>query len=137
MGMKLSSMDQSLKSMSTARRGFAPGIVDDRKPEPGSSPVSFSVITVAVNSDADMVAARGAVRQLALDLGFRRRDPVLIATAVSELARNILEHAGTGSLSFQAVTRHGMWGLSVVAEDDGPGIPDIARAFEEGYTAGP
>ncbi len=88
---------------------------------------------VELNAGSDMIAARAAARSLASELGFTRTDATLIATAVSEIARNIIVHAGRGQLVMRSVVEDARYGLQVVATDSGPGIRDIASALEQGY----
>jgi serine/threonine-protein kinase RsbT len=100
--------------------------------------MSFSgaEITVCVNivTDADIVTARQKGRELAIKLGLSSIDAAMIATAISELARNILLYAKGGQISV-GLTMNGLQnGLVVVARDDGPGIPDIRQAMEPGYS---
>jgi serine/threonine-protein kinase RsbT len=89
---------------------------------------------VAVASDQDIVSARMRGRMMALQIGFRPTDATLIATAISELARNILLYAKRGELIVGVVESNGRQGIAVVARDDGPGIPDIQRAMQLGYS---
>ncbi len=90
---------------------------------------------VAIQSDADMVPARAEARALAEQLGFSRTDATLIATAVSEIARNIVAHVGLGEIVMTAIVEPDRRGLRVVASDEGPGIRDIEQALEHGYTS--
>jgi len=91
---------------------------------------------VAINTSDDIVAARKAGHQLALDLGFSLTDVTMIATAISEIARNITSYAGHGEVRVAVAEREGRKALVVRAEDEGPGIADIDRAMEDGYTTG-
>ena len=91
-------------------------------------------IKVPVNADIDIVTARQKGRELARDLGFTSTDLALIATAISELARNIILYANSGEILLSVVENGTRRGLKVVARDDGPGIPDIERALEEGFS---
>jgi serine/threonine-protein kinase RsbT len=91
-------------------------------------------IRVSIEADADMLPARAEGRALADRLGFSRTDATLIATAISEIARNILRHAGSGEIILTEVDEDGRHGLSVVARDQGPGIRDVDAAIEEGYS---
>jgi len=93
-------------------------------------------IVVNINNSDDIVAARKAGHQLALDLGFSLTDVTMIATAISEIARNITSYAGKGEVRVGVQYRDGRRALVVRAEDDGPGIPDIERALEDGYSTG-
>lgn len=93
-------------------------------------------IVVDIHSSDDIVAARKAGHQLALDLGFSLTDVTMIATAISEIARNITSYAGRGAVLITVADREGRAALVVRAEDDGPGIADIERAMEDGYSTG-
>lgn len=93
-------------------------------------------IVVDIDNPDDIVAARKAGHQLALDLGFSLTDVTMIATAISEIARNITSYAGHGAVRVEVADREGRKALVVRAEDDGPGIADIERALEDGYSTG-
>ena len=93
-------------------------------------------IVVNINNSDDIVAARKAGHQLALDLGFSLTDVTMIATAISEIARNITSYAGRGAMRVTVADREGRKALVVRAEDYGPGIADIERAMEDGYSTG-
>ncbi|OBG98070.1 serine/threonine protein kinase [Mycobacterium sp. E3251] len=93
-------------------------------------------IVVAIDNSDDIVEARKAGHQLALDLGFSLTDVTMIATAISEIARNITSYAGRGTVRVFAADRDGRKALVVRAEDQGPGIADIERAMEDGYSTG-
>jgi serine/threonine-protein kinase RsbT len=82
----------------------------------------------------DIVTARQKGRALALDLGFSGTDLTLVSTAISEVARNIVDHAKRGEIIFSASNNGGRQGITIVARDEGPGIPDVARAMEYGYS---
>ena len=93
-------------------------------------------IVVEIHNPDDIVAARKAGHDLALDLGFSLTDVTMIATAISEIARNITSYAGRGEVRVGLQYRDGRQALVVRAEDDGPGIADIERALEDGYSTG-
>jgi serine/threonine-protein kinase RsbT len=93
-------------------------------------------IVVDIHNSDDIVAARKAGHQLALDLGFSLTDVTMIATAISEVARNITSYAGRGAIRVMVADREGRKALVIRAEDDGPGIADIERAMEDGYSTG-
>jgi serine/threonine-protein kinase RsbT len=93
-------------------------------------------IVVAINNPDDIVDARKAGHQLALDLGFSLTDVTMIATAISEVARNITSYAGHGAVRVAVADREGRKALIIRAEDEGPGIADIERAMEDGYSTG-
>ena len=90
--------------------------------------------TVPINSDADIVVARQKGRELAVHLGFSPTDSTLIATAISELARNIVLYAKHGEIIVGAVQNASRHGIAVVARDKGPGIPNIEQAMQGGYS---
>jgi serine/threonine-protein kinase RsbT len=90
---------------------------------------------VAINIDTDIVVARHKSRELASQLGFSYVDLTLIATAVSELARNIVLYGGAGEIQLRLVENGTNRGIVVVAEDHGRGIPDINRALQDGYSS--
>lgn len=89
---------------------------------------------VPIHSDADIVLARQKGRELANQLGFSSTDAALVATAISELARNIVSYAQQGEISIALVNSGEREGLIVVARDDGPGIPDVERALQDGFS---
>ncbi|KKC05831.1 anti-sigma regulatory factor [Mycobacterium nebraskense] len=93
-------------------------------------------IVVDIHKSDDIVAARKAGHQLALDLGFSLTDVTMIATAISEIARNITSYAGRGTVRVFVGDREGRKAVVVRAEDQGPGIADIERAMEDGYSTG-
>jgi len=84
---------------------------------------------IPIMSDIDVIEARGAARALATRVGFTGVDPTLIASAVSEIARNIVEYAGPGEIILSVVWNHLSMGLQVVARDQGPGIADVSSVM--------
>jgi serine/threonine-protein kinase RsbT len=96
--------------------------------------VSQGEIRVAINSDQDIVAARQKGRALATELGFTSGDATLIATAISELARNIVSYARKGQITLQIVNGEDRQGLSIIASDNGPGISDVRQALRDGFS---
>ncbi|MGY1692285.1 sigma-70 family RNA polymerase sigma factor [Geodermatophilus sp. SYSU D01105] len=90
-------------------------------------------VRVAVRTDADVVAARQAAREIATRLGFSPTDITLIATAVSEVARNIVRFADSGEVVVTELAEP-RCGISIVARDAGPGIPDVEQALQDGYS---
>ncbi|TAL12194.1 MAG: anti-sigma regulatory factor [Nitrospirae bacterium] len=91
-------------------------------------------VRIAINSDQDIVIARQQGRTLASKLGFNGSDLTVIATAISEVARNIVEFAGKGELALTPIQQSHKQGLMVVAHDDGPGIPNIQLALQDGFS---
>ena len=95
--------------------------------------VKFDVY-VKVASDTDIVQARRQGRALAEQLGFSPSEATLVATAISELARNIVHYAVSGEILVGQVNGVGRRGIAIVARDEGPGIPDTKLAVREGYS---
>jgi serine/threonine-protein kinase RsbT len=89
---------------------------------------------IAIVRDTDVLAARLAARALASRVGFTGTDLVLIASAVSEVARNIVAYAGPGEVVLSVVQNRSRLGLQVIARDQGPGIADLSRALEKGFS---
>jgi serine/threonine-protein kinase RsbT len=90
--------------------------------------------SVAIEREADVVTARQAGRELAAKLGFSTTDQTLIATAISEVARNIVVYAERGAIDFGRIEADGRFGIQIVARDAGPGIADIDLAMRDGYS---
>lgn len=93
-----------------------------------------SELCVEINAAADIVTARQKGRALAMSMGFDGSDLTMIATAISEVARNIVDHAQEGKISLGRVQQGHRQGLVIVARDRGPGIPDVAKAMRYGYS---
>jgi serine/threonine-protein kinase RsbT len=93
-------------------------------------------VHLKVDGDAAIVDARQAGRRLAEEAGFGSTDLTLIATAISEIARNMVTYAGHGQITMRRIEGRDRVGIEIVAEDEGPGIPDIERAIQDGYTTG-
>jgi serine/threonine-protein kinase RsbT len=92
---------------------------------------------IAIASDADVVTARQRARALAVELEMPSTDQTLLATAISEIARNITAYAVRGEVLLDIVRDDGgRRGVRVVARDDGPGIEDLEKALTDGYTTG-
>jgi serine/threonine-protein kinase RsbT len=89
---------------------------------------------IAIDSADDIVTARQAGRELATKLKFSLTDITMIATAISEVARNISKYAGRGEIRLGVTERHGRDALIVQAVDDGPGIADTEQALEDGFS---
>jgi RNA polymerase sigma factor (sigma-70 family) len=96
-------------------------------------PQSDNEIMIRIQHDADVVRARKSAREMASKLDFSRTDLTLIATAVSEIARNIVRFAQNGQLYIELVDQPRP-GIRIVARDTGPGIPDIDQALADGYS---
>jgi len=89
---------------------------------------------VSIHSDGDIVAARQQGRALAEQIGFSGSELTIIATAISEMARNIVKYAGAGSIALSPIYHGNRRGIVITAHDDGPGIPDLDLALQDGYS---
>ena len=97
------------------------------------APQDENQVIIRIQRDADIVQARKKARELAMQLGFSRTDLTLIATAVSEMARNIVRFAGNGQI-FIELLEEPRPGIRIVARDAGPGISDVDQALTDGYS---
>jgi serine/threonine-protein kinase RsbT len=91
-------------------------------------------VRVAIEREADIVLARQAGRQLAAQLGFSTTDQTLIATAISEVARNIVVYAQQGEIVLTQAADGARVGIEVKAIDQGPGIDNKDMALRDGYS---
>jgi serine/threonine-protein kinase RsbT len=91
-------------------------------------------VRIPIGADADVVTARKQGRELAAQAGFSATELTIIATAISEIARNIVMFANRGEVVVSLVGDDGRQGVTVVARDAGPGIPDLERALQDGYS---
>jgi serine/threonine-protein kinase RsbT len=89
---------------------------------------------IPILADADIVLARQEGRRLAAALAFSSSDLTVIAAAISEVARNIVEYAGRGEIVMTLIERNGRQGIGVVARDEGPGIRDVHLAMQDGFS---
>jgi serine/threonine-protein kinase RsbT len=93
-------------------------------------------VSVRVQSTADIVTARQQGREMASRLGFSSSDLTIIATAISEIARNIVEYAKEGEVSISLAEEGPRTGVMIVARDDGPGISDLSSVMRDGFSTG-
>ncbi len=90
---------------------------------------------VPIKHETDIVTARQQGRALAAQLGFSSIEQTFIATAISEVARNIIVYARSGEIILRTVQGNGSKpGIIIVARDEGPGIPDVALAMQNGFS---
>jgi serine/threonine-protein kinase RsbT len=99
-----------------------------------AAPVNANETKVLIAADPDVVTARQKGREMAVRAGFSATDLTLLATAISEIARNIVKFARRGELMIRLVADGDRTGVTIVARDSGPGIPDTARALQDGYS---
>ncbi len=91
-------------------------------------------VRIPIRADADVVTARKQGRELAARAGFSGTELTIIATAISEIARNIVMFAKRGEILVSLVGEDGREGVTVVARDAGPGIPNLEQALQDGYS---
>jgi serine/threonine-protein kinase RsbT len=91
-------------------------------------------VRIAIRADLDIIAVRQKAREIAGQLGFSPSDRTMLATAVSELARNIVQYATEGMVILRPFEESGGAGVTVIAEDEGPGIADLSLALQDGYS---
>lgn len=91
-------------------------------------------IRIPIETDADIVTARQEGRHLASQLDLTPSDLTVIASAISEVARNIVEYATRGEVTIRLVEKGGRRGVTVIAQDVGPGIADPAMALQDGFS---
>ncbi|MET3576017.1 anti-sigma regulatory factor [Bhargavaea ullalensis] len=90
--------------------------------------------SVDIHTEWDIVAARQLGRNEAKKIGFGTVDQARITTAISELARNIYLYAGTGKIEIERLNESGVFGIAIIASDEGPGIPDVRKVMEDGFS---
>ncbi|SDJ04830.1 anti-sigma regulatory factor [Natribacillus halophilus] len=91
--------------------------------------------SVEVGTEWGIVSARQAGRELAKEVGFNNVDQARIATAISELARNIYLYTENGVIELEVVEKDALKGMKIIARDDGPGIENIRDVMEDGYSS--
>jgi serine/threonine-protein kinase RsbT len=92
---------------------------------------------IPIESEADVVTARQRAREMAGAVELTSTDQTLLATAISEVARNITTYAGRGEVLLSVIKDdHGRAGIKVIARDEGPGIENLELALQDGYTSG-
>ncbi|MCM3087793.1 serine/threonine-protein kinase RsbT [Bhargavaea ginsengi] len=90
--------------------------------------------SVDIHTEWDIVAARQLGRNEAKKVGFGTVDQARITTAISELARNIYLYAGAGKIEIERLNENDLFGIAIIASDEGPGIPDVRKVMEDGYS---
>lgn len=95
---------------------------------------SLKIFTI--KADFDIVKVREYARDVAAEIGFTTNERTLIATAVSEICRNIIEYAQDGEVTIEPILKNPKKGIIITVEDQGPGIEDIDKAMQDGYSTG-
>lgn len=90
--------------------------------------------SVEILTEWDIVAARQLGRNEAKEVGFGTVDQARITTAISELARNIYLYAGKGKIEIERISEGGSYGIIIIASDEGPGISDVRKVMEDGFS---
>lgn len=90
--------------------------------------------TLPLASESDIIAARRCAKDLAGQIGFDLLDQVQVATAVSELARNVIQYAGQGEIIIAAIEQGSRRGIEIICRDHGPGIAQLDLALAGGYS---
>ncbi|GAB6145689.1 anti-sigma regulatory factor [Desulfocicer niacini] len=93
-----------------------------------------AAVEIRIRVEGDIVLVRKKIREAAGSAGFGGTDITRIVTAASELARNIFKYAGKGTVRCTRVENGSQQGLTIVFKDQGPGISDVTRALQSGYT---
>jgi len=143
---QLIAQNQAMAPVPTVRTGLTPldilgmGSCPAESPgseaEPGENRPSHMKVVPIQNGD-DVIRARQSAQEMAREMGFVMVDQIGIATAVCELSRNAFQYsAGTGKAIIKPVFRNHARGIEIVVEDQGPGIPDLEQALEDGFSAG-
>jgi serine/threonine-protein kinase RsbT len=101
-----------------------------------SAPIVAKQESFQLRSTLDLAVARRGVRDWAQNLGLSVLDLTRVVTAASELGRNVVLHGGGGVMHLQVVRAGDRHGLRIIFKDQGPGIPEIARAMQDGYSSG-
>ena len=92
--------------------------------------------TIYISQDADVIHAVFQSKEFSKEIGFQNTDQVMISTAVSELARNIIKYAKEGEVTLKIICQNLKKGIEILAIDKGPGIQDIDKALDENYSTG-
>jgi serine/threonine-protein kinase RsbT len=87
-----------------------------------------------LRSDLDVLKARQSGKDMAANLRFSSSERTIIATAISEIARNTVLYAKGGHIALKLIQLGQKRGIQIVAQDQGPGIPDLGLAMQDGYT---
>jgi len=94
------------------------------------------VVTIRVEEELDVGRARRAAAALCAQAGFAPAEAASVTTSVSELARNLWQHAGGGTITLRLEAEGDDPWIEVTAEDEGPGIADVMRTMQNGYSTG-
>lgn len=93
-----------------------------------------TALQIPILSDQDIIIARTQARVLLNDLQFSGSRIAFIITSISELARNIVRYAETGTIYMHEISGPNGVGVEIIAEDSGPGIENIDNALRDGFS---
>lgn len=110
------------------------GTKDYKEQYPQIESMTVEEKSMTVTSPDDIIQVRKEARLMAEKLGFTKNDQTLIATAVSEICRNVIDHAEKGVVFLNIVNQNPRIGVRIKVTDSGPGIVDLSRALEDGYS---
>ncbi|MEM5787832.1 MAG: anti-sigma regulatory factor [Syntrophobacteraceae bacterium] len=96
----------------------------------------MSQTVIEIKNQRDIISARQAGREMAREFSFKLADQTRLATAISELTRNVIQYAGEGTCTIKGQMDEKQVKISVEVEDNGPGIPDLEKAMTYGFTTG-
>ncbi|MHC1760091.1 MAG: anti-sigma regulatory factor [Negativicutes bacterium] len=89
---------------------------------------------ISISRESDVIVVRQTVRKITIFIEMGLTDTTRVVTAASELARNVFLYGKSGFMHWQIIDNHNCRGIELVFVDQGPGIPDIEQALQEGYT---
>lgn len=98
--------------------------------------ISLNKEIIKISSEKDVVLFRQRLREYATKIGMSVLNQTKLITAASELVRNILVYAGSGQTVIEVVSERLQTGIKVIFKDEGPGIPDIPKAMQDGFSSG-
>jgi serine/threonine-protein kinase RsbT len=94
----------------------------------------MSFARVNITSDLDILTARQAAREFAAGIGATTTEQTLLASAISEISRNIISYAQRGEITLKIIVEDGRPGVFIIARDEGPGIADVPLAMQDGFS---
>ena len=99
-------------------------------------PMNMLKESLAIQQERDLVYCRNRVKEVSVKIGMGIVNQTKLITATSEIARNMLTYGGGGIVIIEVINRGKQDGVQLIFEDKGPGIPDIDKAMQDGFTTG-
>jgi serine/threonine-protein kinase RsbT len=96
--------------------------------------ISLSKESINIEKEQDVILFRNRLREMANRIGMSVLNQTKLITAASELVRNMLKYANGGRTIMEIISRHKNTGIRLTFIDQGPGIPDINLAMQDGYS---